>query len=273
MLQLTISVDYNDCDCNVIITDPTNFVDINVDGFLRENQTPNGPGQFRISDGYMFNVLINTKYNGKSEIINSNELIYNIPSSLVQPVYQDNFPPTSYSLTTDGSILVRRFFIMSKTFYDNSPSSWFAGKTVVYYDGSTSKFYKVVGGSPVEISLLDLALEYNSSYTGSYYSFKIFSICYIRKCYTLLAKQIVDGSLGTNEYPKKSKCRTGNCNEYEEDLLSKRDFLHDVLHVLQYLIDCNYFGDAQRLLESLNTCGFICKDVGLRTNNDCGCGK
>ena len=272
MLVLKTAVGFDNCECTVTVTDSTNFQPTDAEGFVQEGSALPTIDDFHISDGYLFNVLLKTSYSGKNSIINKDEYIYNIPSSDVDPVYEENFPTKQYSLEGDGTFYLKRMFVVSRTFYESLSPSLLTGKTVVFYDDSDLKFYKVVSGVEEEIQLVDLAAEFTSSYFGAFTSHKLFSICFLKRCYYLLQRRVLNNSLGINPPNKRNrKCFTGDC-ESDEELISKRDFIHNTIHVLDYLIDCGYYDDAQRLLESLNTCGFICRDVGISTNNDCGCG-
>lgn len=51
---------------------------------------------------------------------------------------------------------------------------------------------------------------------------------------------------------------------------SNADFLASAIFVLNYLIDLSRFGEAQSILERLNTCNGICKDF-RDSLNGCGC--
>lgn len=273
MLKLETVVSFNNCDCNITVTDNTGFQPTLEEGFIQEGSSLPSIDDFHISDGYLFNVLVKASYNGTNTIVNTDESIYNIPSGEVDPVYSNNYPSKRYDLDGDGMFYLKRLFIVSRSFYESMDPLVLEDKVIVFYDEDELKFFKVESSVEEEIQLVDLAMSFTSTYFGAFSSHKLFSTCFLKKCYYLLQKDILNESLGLNP-PKAKKigrCNTGNCPD-ESDLVSKRDFIHHTLHVLNYLIDCNYFNDALRLLESLNSCSFICKEVGVRAGKDCGCG-
>lgn len=272
MLTLKTAVGFDNCECTITVTDSTGFQPVEPEGFVEEGQPLITINDFRLSDGYLFNVLLRSAYNGKNTIVNKEEAIFSIDPNDVDPVYENNFPTKQYNLEGDGTFYLKRLFVVSRNFYESLNPSLLTGKTVVFYDEDELKFYKVVAGEEEEIQLSDLAFEFTSSYLGAFTSHKLFSICFLKRCYYLLQRQILNNSLGLNPPKNRTKkCLTGDC-ESSDEFISKRDFIHNTIHVLDYLIGCGYYNDAQRLLESLNTCGFICRDVGISTNNDCGCG-
>ena len=272
MLVLKTAVGFDNCECTITVTDSTGFQPTTPEGFIAEGQALPTINDFHISNGYLFNVLLKSTYNGKNIVVNKEEAIVNIDSGDVNPIYEENFPTKQYNLEGDGTFYLKRLFIVSRDFYESLSPSSLTNKTVVFYDEDLLKFYKIVNNNEEEIQLADLAFEFTSSYLGAFTSHKLFSICFLKRCYYLLQRQILNNGLGLNPPNKRTKkCLTGDC-ESSEELISKRDFIHNTIHVLDYLIGCGYYNDAQRLLESLNTCGFICRDVGISTNNDCGCG-
>lgn len=273
MLKLFTNIGFDDCNCAVTVQDMTGFQVDNPDGFFPSDQRPPyNTVDFKISDGYLFNVILKYKYNGSVEIVNLNEPILNINDADTDPVYQENFQVMQYSLPQDGTYVIKRLFIVSRAYYELI-SSIAPDKTLVFYDEDEMKFYQStgIGGVETEIDLLDLAIEFNSNYVGAHTSHKLFSTCYLKQCHFKLQREFLNDRLGLNLDSKKSKrkCLIG-CDD-DEVSAENRDFIHTTLHVLDYLIGCGYFDDAQRLLESLNKCGSICNQVGVR-NTGCGCG-
>src|SRR5690606_29402034 len=134
---------------------------------------------FHLSDGYLFNVLLRSAYNGKNTIVNKEEAIFSIDPNDVDPVYENNFPTKQYNLEGDGTFYLKRLFVVSRNFYESLNPSLLTGKTIVFYDEDELKFYKVVSGSEEEIQLSDLAFEFTSSYLGAFTSHKLFSICFL----------------------------------------------------------------------------------------------
>lgn len=64
----------------------------------------------------------------------------------------------------------------------------------------------------------------------------------------------------------KNKCNTN------KELKNKMDFLFGAAYVLDYLSNtCNY-KEAQRILDNLSSCGFLCGEGTVNTKNCC-CGN
>ena len=51
-----------------------------------------------------------------------------------------------------------------------------------------------------------------------------------------------------------------------------RNFLFDSVYILSYLIEQGSYLEAQRIIEYLTSCNYICKDILGETNyNKCDC--
>lgn len=275
MLKLESNIGFDGCECTVTQQDATNFKTERDDGFYEESVSiPYDGVDFHISDGYLFTVILRSKYNGEVELVNKNELIRNIPTSEVDPVYEKNFPVVKYTLPQDGLFTIKRLFVVSMDYFNNmlDEDVYDQDKVLVYYDEDRESFFKVEQGLEVEIDLVDLAVEFDNNYLGSYVSHKIFSTCYLKQCNFKLHREYLNSRLGLNVLGKKApkrKCLVG-CED-DDSLAENRDFIHTTMHVLDYLIGCSFFDDALRLLESLGKCGSICKQFGVQ-NTGCGCG-
>lgn len=84
----------------------------------------------------------------------------------------------------------------------------------------------------------------------------IFSVCKLQRCLANLQKQLLFES----------------CNKCEETatLRKQRDLLLSAMYVFDYLKDLGNFTEAQRILDNLSSCNFVCQDNDF---NDCGCGS
>ena len=94
---------------------------------------------------------------------------------------------------------------------------------------------------------------------------QIVSICYLNKCLISLQKKMIYDNLN-------SKCTYDNCSS-DESIRNMRNFLFDSVYILSYLIEQGSYLEAQRIIEDLTSCNYICKDILGETNyNKCDCG-
>ena len=96
----------------------------------------------------------------------------------------------------------------------------------------------------------------------SYFFIKkeVFSTCKIRKCLVYLQHKML-----------LENCSPNSCSANAE-LRNTRDFLFGALYVLDYLKETNNFEEAQRIVDNLSTCNFLCDEDSITANN-CGCGN
>lgn len=255
MTKLKIDVQL-DASCLLTVTDISGFYDsvANVNGFLPESSTdPVVAGSYKISNGYFIDLIIYNKYNVAPSLINVNEPFYKVTS--VDPVYANNFVPSTYSMLTDGTYTVTRVFMISDVFYNaNRTSGIFNGKTIYYTDGAN--IYLVASDSTSTVITLPVFAVTNlvNSTTLSVSSTFI-SVCQLNNCYFTIMDKLID--LGLN-----------NC-DVTNTLYKDRDFLYMALETIGYMQDFNNNSEIQKLIESVTNCG-ICNDKSKITS--CGCG-
>src|SRR5690606_219947 len=134
MLTLKTAVGFDNCECTITVTDSTGFQPVEPEGFVEEGQPLITIDDFHLSDGYLFNVLLRSAYNGKNTIVNKEEAIFSIDPNDVDPVYENNFPTKQYNLEGDGTFYLKRLFVVSRNFYESLNPSLLTGKTIVFYD-------------------------------------------------------------------------------------------------------------------------------------------
>lgn len=279
--ELNIEVLHDDCACQIDINDNTGFYPDVATGFLTDNAA-RLPDYFKLSDGYLFNLILDARYNGDDKIYNASEPIVNIIPSIEtgtpNPTYEELLLDRGYSLSKDGSFTIKRLFVISKYFYEQFilENVVTTTKTIIYYDEEVNTFFRVeAGGELVPLCLVELAKTFDQDvHFGLETSYKVFSICNLKKCFYLLQKELIDDYLGLGfKSSKNSDCKSGNCFDYyEQDNYWKADFIHNLLHVVQYLLECNMHREALRYLESISICNTFCREVGLRAGGSgCGC--
>lgn len=239
-------------DCDLIITDTTGFSTDNNTGFTLENALTTPIGDYKLSNGYFLDVITVQRYNGNTIAVLTGNFI-NIPTSDVVPIYANNFVSSDYILSQDSTFIVNRFFIMSKVFYDQEKStSRFNGLTVYYTDGTT--IYKVVNDVATPITVAKLISESETESTNLITKTTFVSICYLKKCYQYLIQlSLAKGCLDCKEDPYKKN----------------RDLIQISLKAIEYLEDTGYSTEIQKIIEMLDICGSICKNISSTSN--CGC--
>lgn len=181
---------------------------------------------------------------------------------------------TEYLLTKDGTysyykllIPILEHFLLEDSYVNMADEMfYFSGK--VYLVNSSAPAVMTESEVFENSEVLDNCLQWydtvhsnRASQTFYLPAKKIFSVCKLNRCLALLQKKL----LGCN-----NPCKNLGCDKDTETLY--RNFLFSALYVFDYLKDIGNFSEAQRILDNLSSCNFICDDNDLPTN-DCGCGN
>lgn len=89
-----------------------------------------------------------------------------------------------------------------------------------------------------------------------------FSMYNLLECYVLTEKERIQNYL-------KNNC-SGDCDN-SRDLNNRADILLAAVTVIRHLMEIGDFFEAQRIINGLNTCGRLCKNVQNKLKG-CGCG-
>lgn len=84
-----------------------------------------------------------------------------------------------------------------------------------------------------------------------------FSVCHLRKCFIKMCQEIFNSRATI-------RCET----RFKDSLTYNRDLVWAALNVIQYLVDFEQYGEAQRILERISGCNGLCKES---EGGDCGC--
>lgn len=252
MTKLKIDITFNSS-CMLAVKDVTGFEE---EGFLPEDAEPI-LGSYKLSDGYFLNAVIYNRYNCNSTIVNSGENLTYFKPEDVDPVYTNNFTQDIYHLKKDGVYTFKRLFIISKAYYLANIDSF--TNTVIYFDPEESKFIKVGSPDNTVLTLKEVVSQININTTGLVTVYKFISTCYLNKCLYLLQSQILEKGLDS-------------CNTGSDTYKKQRDYILMTLNVIDYLKQDGHLTEVQRVIESSNSCGLICKEIGDNSNTDCGCG-
>jgi len=251
MIKLKFNIALTE-DCNLTITDTTGFTTDNETGFIEEDAEITPVGDYKLSDGYFLDVLTVNKYNDQPVVVLTGDYIHKNAEDVV-PVYANNFTPSLYTLTEDSTFTINRYFIMSEEFYNQEVATDRFLDKLVYYTNGTD-VYKVNSGDAVKVSSFDLFMQDQTDSTNLYTKLTFSSTCYIRKCYQYLIQLTLAKG-----------CKDCEVDKYK----AQRDLLYMSLQAIQFLQDTGYTTEVQRIIESLNVCGSICRSV-ISTSN-CGC--
>ena len=176
-------------------------------------------------------------------------------------------------LEKDGLYYYHKLYVPNMSYVttlDNKVGEVFVSKDA----NNTYKLYQVKSIPGDSQSLLDVSVEITpakayeeavKAWTGTpnqtvYIAKKpAFCIWNMRRCLADLQQEVL-----LNDY--KNECNTNKA------LRNKRDFLFGAAYVLDYLSStCNY-KEAQRVLDNLSSCGFLCGDSTVNTKTCC-CGN
>lgn len=272
MIQFKLQTTFNRCDCYVTSVDGTGFKPAAVNGFTREGAALATNEDYHLSDGVFLDILYED--NGKLEVFNE---MCGFPKPIlsgdVKSNYEDNFQPFTGKPPHDGGFYHLKLFIITKSFYLTSNID--KSKPVLYYDDSFGTQKIIYFDKGVELPLYSLTELIGFLHTVDITDIKgnvfkenyAFSICYLQKCFNQMIKEDLDSKLGYDVKLQKYKC-PGGCpdgSEINKDI----DFLRNALAALNYLIECDDYSDAQRIIDLMSKCGGICSKYVKP--DDCGC--
>lgn len=275
MLKLRVNINFDDCKCDVLFEDVTNFSASNgADGrFLPESATPTET-DYRLSDGVFLNIVYSKDYNDDIVIFPTDYIPNAIPSDYVNPDYSKNVKPTKQQLLTDGKIFVSRHFVVTRDFYNDYGENFNVDIPIYIYDTEEAQLYIIREGEEFAITYTDLVRNLKPGSQGiSSITKVLFSVCKLRQCYSAMLQEQFDKLLGNDPIKTSKNCFNGDCREDVELTNLKRniDLLRNALASIDYLLQCGHYDDAMRLLNLLGKCGGICFKYNKNNKYGCGC--
>lgn len=271
MTQLTLDTKFNNCNCEIAIVDKTDFKPTNPNGFTKEGVQLATNKDYHISSGIFLKIF----YEDNEKIIvfnNECEFPKPIKTTDVKPIYADNFKTDKYKIPYDGSFYSLNMFIISKSFYETNlvntldPVLYYDdvnnNRIVYFHKGSELSFYNRTDliGFLHSIDLTNLeGVIMDEGF--------IFSICNTEYCFNQMIKADLDLKLGYDKKLGKYKC-PGGCPDNTNESIHL-DFLRNAIAALKYLLECENYNDAQRIIDLISKCGGICSKY--TRNDDCGC--
>lgn len=239
-MELSINVTTNDS-CKIIVEDNSKY--------RSGLSTTVSKGNFKYTETISIDVL---QLNRTSE------------TEYQDPVYTKHDGKTrtvEMPVSFDGWFSIVHIILPTKKWFEES-SAVGLYSTVYYSDGQN--IYKYVDGTTSQVTIEEVTEVNTAGTTISITSKDYFSICYIRRCYIDLCKQIFNDRAF-------SSCWSDN--DVDSELIYKRDLVWMAINVIKYLVKCNQLAEAERIVEILNDCNGICPANSTSTTNGCGCFK
>lgn len=238
----------NTCDnCKVTVQDNSTY--------LSEDSTGTVKGKFKFSDTVsidllQLNVLQEPKYFSPTFTEHSSQ------------------EKTTLQVTTDGWYSLVHIVLPSAEWFERElakeEGSALGLYSLVYY-AYNNKIYKYINQTITEVDISEI-LDINPvNTTISRTSEDFISICFLRKCYINLCKQILNDR-------GFSPC--WNKNNIDSELIYKRDLVWMAINVIKYLTECEQLQEVQRLIQVINGCNGLCSSSSsLQNSSGCGCSK
>lgn len=167
----------------------------------------------------------------------------------------------------DGWFTLDYIVIPTKDWITNNSDQLSSYTNIYYSDGTKIYKYRASEETDEEVNITELIEINPEGTTISKYSQDFMSICFLKKCFINLCKQIL--------YNKTfSKCKVKGA--VSEQLIYNRDLLWMSINTISYLSEFGQLAEAERILELLQEdCNGICKQYTGQytgtTRNQCGC--
>ena len=222
----------NACDnCKVTVQDNSTY--------LPEDSTGVVKGKFKFSETISIDVL---------QLNKTSEIVY------INPTYTDHstVKEATLQVDSDGWFSLVHLVLPSVEWFNKEKAktegSALGLYDIVYFiDGDI--VYKYINQSIQQVDISEI-LEINPvNTTISKTSEDFVSICFLRKCYINLCKQILDNR-------GFSSC--WNKNKIDSELIYKRDLVWMAINVIKYLTECEQLAEVERIVEIINGCNGLC---------------
>lgn len=245
-MELKINITTSDS-CKVIIQDQSEYLPESFIGTVKN--------KFRYSDTVSIDVLQHNKVK---------ETVYRDPT---YTTHEDN-ELVQIPVKFDGWFTVNHIVLPSVKWFESErlkPEGSALGLYDIVYFSDGEHIYKYINNE-VKQTTIDEVLKVNSINTTISKTDKDYvSICFLRKCYINLCKQIFNDR-------GFSSCQ--NKNTVDSELVYKRDLAWMAINVIKYLTECEQLSEVERIIETLQGCNGLCTPSNVTSNtNGCGCSK
>lgn len=244
-MKLSIQVETSE-QCEFKILDTT----CGDSGYLPESSQEDIVGRFKYEDTISISVLKLNKTDN---------------SIIESPLFTSHEKSPSYiTIPTkfDGWFTLNYIVIPTKEWFDKSSEKLSQYDTVYYSDGTN--IYKYFNEESTIVEIEELIERNESGTTISRVTQDFTSICFLKKCFINLCKEIY-------EIRGFSKCKPkGNL---DSDKIYNRDLLWMTINIISYLTEFGQLAEAERLIEQIGgACNGICKQYNTESyKNGCGC--
>ena len=173
-------------------------------------------------------------------------------------------------LKKDGLKRVEHIIIPTQAWfnyvYERDESSFDQYTNGVYILGEDDKFYKYKFGNLEEVDINEI-LEINQTDTTLIKtSLHTFELCHLEECFFKLCMFLLD------RMPCIDPCFTEKMKSFSGEILN-RDIIWMALNAIKYCIEQQQFFRAQKILERVETCWGICRDLdNINSTGYKGCG-
>lgn len=172
--------------------------------------------------------------------------------------------------TFDGWFTLDYVVIPTKEWVLNNPDQLSSYTYLYYSDGTNIYKYKADKGPEEvdeQVTIFELVEINPEGTTISKYSQDFMSVCFLKKCFINLCKQILYNKAFT-------KCKIKGSDS--EQLIYNRDLLWMSINTISYLSEFGQLAEAERIVEILQeNCNGICRQYGGQysgtARNQCGC--
>lgn len=174
------------------------------------------------------------------------------------------------TLEKDGLKRVEHIIIPTKAWFDyvyelDEPSfdSYING---VYFVGDEDKFFKYKQGEIIEVPIKEIVEINQEDTTLVKTELHTFELCHLEECFFKLCMYLLDNM------PCTDPCFNEKMKGFAGEILN-RDIIWMVLNAIKYCIEQQQFFRAQKILERVETCWGICRDLdNINSTQYKGCG-
>lgn len=174
------------------------------------------------------------------------------------------------TLEKDGLKRVEHIIIPTKQWFDyvyelDEPSfdSYVNG---VYFVGDEDKFFKYKQGEVIEVPIKEIVEINQEDTTLVKTELHTFELCHLEECFFKLCMYLLDNM------PCTDPCFNEKMKGFAGEILN-RDIIWMVLNAIKYCIEQQQFFRAQKILERVETCWGICRDLdNINSTQYKGCG-
>lgn len=136
----------------------------------------------------------------------------------------------------------------------------------VYFLGEDDNFYKYKTGNITQVDIKEIIEVNTTDTTLIKATLHTFELCHLEECFFRLCMYLL------NNMPCTDPCFTTKMKGFAGEILN-RDIIWMALNAIKYCIEQQQFYRAQKILERVETCWGICRDLdNINSTQYKGCG-